>query len=202
MEKKMTILYEVGEGLYVNLTNKCPCACTFCIRNEGDGAYGSDSLWLEHEPSYEEVVEAFKHFNLSKYKEIVFCGYGEPLTRVEAIVQICDYIRSISDIQIRVNTNGLGDLIHGKSISPLLEGKLDVVSISLNAPNAEDYLKVTKPKFGMGSFEAMLSFAAECKKYVPEVVFTVVDCIPQEQIEASRKIAEEVGVQFRVRELV
>ncbi len=202
MEKKMTILYEVGEGLYVNLTNKCPCACTFCIREEGDGAYGSDSLWLQHEPSYEEIIEAFKKVDLGKYKEIVFCGYGEPFTRVDMIVKVCDYIHSVCDLKIRVNTNGLGDLIHGKAIEPLLEGKVDVVSISLNAPNAEDYVKVTRPKFGLPSFEAMLHFARECKKYVPEVVFTVVDCIPQEQIEESRKIAEEIGVSFRVRELV
>lgn len=202
MEKKMTILYEVGEGLYINLTNKCPCACTFCIREEGDGAYGSDSLWLHHEPSYEEIIEAFKHVDLKKYKEIVFCGYGEPLTRVDTMIQICDYIRSVCDLKIRVNTNGLGNLIHGREIEPLLEGKVDVVSISLNAPNAEDYVKVTRPKFGLPSFDAMLHFASECKKYVPEVVFTVVDCIPQEQIEESRKIAEGIGVSFRIREFI
>ena len=202
MEKKMTILYEVEGSLYVNLTNKCPCACTFCIRQEGDGAYGSESLWLEHEPTYEEVVEEFKKFDLNKYKEVVFCGYGEPMTRVDLIAELCDYIHSTSSIQIRVNTNGLGDLIHGKPIEPLLKDKVDVVSISLNAPNAEDYMKVTRPKFGPGSFKAMLDFAVECKKYVPKVVFTVVDCIPQEQIEASRKIAAELGVNFRIRQLV
>lgn len=202
MEKKMTILYEVGDGLYINLTNKCPCACTFCIRQEGDGAYGSDSLWLQHEPSYEEVVQALKTFDLGKYKEIVFCGYGEPMTRVDLIVQICDYIHSISNLPIRVNTNGLGNLIHGKSIAPLLKGKIDVVSISLNAPNAEDYMKVTRPKFGLQSFKAMLDFAVECKEYVPKVVFTVVDCIPKEQIEESRRIAQQLGVGFRIRELV
>ena len=132
----------------------------------------------------------------------MFCGYGEPLTRVDMLVQVCDYIRSISNLQIRVNTNGLGDLIHGKDIESLLQGKVDVVSISLNAPNAEDYVKVTRPKFGLPSFDAMIHFASECKKYVPKVVFTVVDCIPQEQIEASRKIAEEVGVSFRIREFI
>lgn len=202
MEKKMTILYEVGEGLYVNLTNKCPCACTFCIRNEGDGAYGSESLWLKHEPSFEEIVEEFKKFNLGKYKEIVFCGYGEPTERIELLVQVADYVRSVSDIKIRINTNGLGNLIHSKSIEHLLEGRIDIVSISLNAPNAEDYAKVTRPKYGIASFDAMLKFASECKKYVPTVVFTVVDCIPQEQIEASRKVAEQVGVNFRIRELI
>lgn len=202
MEKKMTILYEVEQGLYVNVTNRCPCACTFCIRQEGDGAYGSESLWLEHEPSLGEILAAFKQVDLAKYKEVVFCGYGEPLERVDVIREICDYVHANSDLKIRVNTNGLADLIHGKEIAPLLEGKIDVVSISLNAPNAEDYVKVTRPKFGLPSFEAMLKFASDCKKYVPTVTFTVVDCIPQEQIEASRKIAEQIGVNFRIRTFI
>lgn len=202
MEKKMTILYEVGDGLYVNLTNKCPCACVFCIRSEGDSAYGSDSLWLEHEPSFEEVVEAFQKFDLKKYKEVVFCGYGEPTSRIETLVQVCDFIRSQSSIPIRINTNGLGNLIHKRPIEPLLKGRVDIVSISLNAPNAEDYVAVTKPKYGLEAFEAMLHFASECKKYVPRVIFTVVDYIPKAQIEASRKIAETIGVEFRIRHFI
>lgn len=202
MEKRMTILYRVGNGLYVNLTNKCPCACTFCIRNEGDGAYGSDSLWLEHEPSLEEVIVAFEKINLADYEEVVFCGYGEPLNRVDVLLEVCDYVHKVSNLKTRVNTNGLADLIHNKPIAPLLKDKVDIVSISLNAPNAKDYLEVTRPKFGLESFDAMLKFASDAKNYVSKVVFTVVDCIPQEQIEASRKIAEDLGVSFRIRELV
>lgn len=200
MEKKMTILYEVGSGLYINLTNICPCACTFCIREEADGAYGSDSLWLEHEPSLEEIKQAIDKVDLNQYQEVVFCGYGEPMSRIEILLQVCEYIRLKSNIRIRVNTNGLGNLIHTKAIEPMLEGKLDVVSISLNAPNPEEYVKVTRPKFGIQSFDAMLKFAVECKNYVPEVVFTVVDCISPEQIDASRKIAEDLGINFRIRQ--
>lgn len=202
MEKKMTILYEVGNGLYVNLTNKCPCRCTFCIREEGDGAYGSESLWLQHEPSIEEIIEAFKKVDLSKYEEVVFCGYGEPLTRIEVLTQVCDYVHGISNLKIRVNTNGLADLIHHRQVAPLLEGKVDIVSISLNASNAEDYLKVTRSCFGIVSFDAMLHFASDCKHYVPQVIFTVVDCISKKQIEESRKIAEDLGIQFRIRQLI
>ena len=76
MKKAMTISYEVGDNLYLNLTNKCPCACTFCIRNSADGAYGSDPLWLEHEPDFDEIMSDIDKRDLSKYKEIVFCGYG------------------------------------------------------------------------------------------------------------------------------
>lgn len=202
MIKKMTILYEVDGGLYVNLTNKCPCRCTFCIREEGDGVYGSDSLWLQHDPSLEEIIAEFEKRNLADYEQVVFCGYGEPLTRIETVVDVCKYIRTKSDIKIRVNSNGLGDLIHGRPVAYMLEGHVDAISISLNAPTAKEYNEVVRPKFGEGSFEGMLKFTADVKNYVPEVTLTVVDTIGPEAIEACRKIAEEIGVNYRVREFV
>ena len=202
MIKKMTILYEVDGGLYVNVTNKCPCRCTFCIREEGDGAYGSDSLWLEHDPSVEEIIAEFEKRNLSDYKQVVFCGYGEPLTRIETVVEVCKYIRAKSDIRIRVNSNGLADLIHGKPVAYMLEGWVDAISISLNAPTAKEYVEVAKPRFGEASFEGLLKFTKDVKNYVPEVTLTVVDTIGAEAIEASRKIAEELGVNYRVREFI
>lgn len=201
--KAMTILYEVHDGLYVNITNKCQCSCTFCLRKDGDGAYESDSLWLEHEPSFEEFLEALKGFDLSKYREVVFCGYGEPTNRIDLIIQISKYLKSISDIKIRLNTNGLGDLINQKAIAPMLEGCIDSVSISLNAPTAEKYVEVARPKYGTEAFKALLKFAEECKKYVPEMMFTVVDTtISPEEIEAARQIAEKMGITFRVRAFV
>ena len=118
------------------------------------------------------------------------------------MIEVCKYIRSKSDIKIRLNTNGLGDLIHGKPIAPMLEGYIDAISISLNAPTAEEYLAVTRPKFGIESFEAMLKFAGQAKTYVPEVTLSVVDTIGEEAIEKCRKIAEEIGVNYRVREYV
>ena len=198
----MTILYEVGTGLYVNVTNRCPCNCTFCLRSEGDGAYGSNSLWLEHEPSVEEIIKAFENTDLSKYTQIVFCGYGEPLTRIDAIVEVCKYLKQKTNLSIRVNTNGLSDLIHNKPTAHLLKGYVDQVSISLNAPTAEEYEEVTRPRFGIQSFEAMLKFAADAKREVGDVTLTVVDVIGKEKVEASRKIAEAIGVKFRVREFI
>lgn len=202
MIKKMTILYEVHDGLYVNLTNKCPCRCTFCIREEGDGAYGSDSLWLEHDPSLEEIIAEFEKRNLADYSQVVFCGYGEPLTRIETLIEVCKYIRSKSDIKIRVNSNGLADLVHNKPVAHMLKGYVDAISISLNAPTAEEYLAVARPRFGIGSFDAMLKFTSDVKQYVPEVTLTVVDTIGEEAIEACKKIAEYIGVNYRVREFI
>lgn len=195
----MTILYDYEDSLYINLTNKCPCACVFCIRKETDHVGNSDSLWLVHEPTVEEVKKEFKNFDLNKYEEIVFCGYGEPLVRINEVVEVAKYIRSISNIKIRVNTNGLSDLIHNKKTAQMLKDNIDAVSISLNAPNKVKYNEVTKPKFGEKSYEALLDFATDCKKYIKEVNFSVVDEINEKEIQESKELAESMNIPLRVR---
>ena len=203
MKRSMTLTYEVGSGLYVNITNKCPCACTFCIRNNGDGAYGSDPLWLEHQPSAEEIIDDLKKRDLEKYSEVVFCGYGEPTCELDVMLKVADYIKSVSSIKTRLNTNGLGNIINGRSIEEELSGRLDCVSVSLNAPTKEEYDAVTRPKYkDTDCFAAMFDFAKKVKKYVPEVMFTVVDVIGEEKIELSRALAEKAGIKLRVREYI
>ena len=194
-----TILYKVHHNHYVNLTNKCPCACVFCIRKETDHVGNSDSLWLDHEPTVEEVKKEFKNFDLNKYEEIVFCGYGEPLVRINEVVEVAKYIRSISNIKIRVNTNGLSDLIHNKKTAQMLKDNIDAVSISLNAPNKVTYNEGTIPIFGEKSYEALLDFATDCKKYIKEVNFSVVDEINEKEIQESKELAESMNIHLRVR---
>jgi len=195
----MTILYEVGDNLYVNVTNKCPCACTFCIRNNGDGAYGSDSLWLDREPSLDEIISAFEQCDLSKYDEVVFCGYGEPLERLDIVIQVCKYLHKVCTCKIRINTNGLANMIYGRNIVPELKGCFDIISISLNAGCEETYLKVTRPKFKDGSYDAMLKFAEDCKKIAPVVMFSVVDVISKKEIALAQSIADSLNIPLRVR---
>lgn len=196
----MTITYPVKNGIYINLTNRCPCACTFCLRQNGPGIYGSDSLWLEREPTVEEICESLKQCDLSSRDEIVFCGYGEPTERLEDLLKVAAWIKDNYTAPIRINTNGLSDLIYGKDTAPLLQGLIDTVSISLNANNPEDYLKLTRSRFGIGSWQAMLDFAKHCTAYVPHVVMTVVDVVtsPEEQQEANR-ICDRIGATLRVR---
>lgn len=200
MNKAMTISYEVGNKLYLNLTNRCPCACTFCIRNNSDGAYGSDPLWLDHEPSFEEIKADLDKRDLSKYEEIVFCGFGEPTERLEAIIWTSGYLHGREECPaLRLNTNGLGDLVNGRSVAGVLCDVLDTVSISLNAGTEEEYMAVTRPKFPE-AFAAMQKFTADCVKTgKAKIIMSVVDVIPAEQIEASRKIAESLGATLRVR---
>lgn len=197
--KGLTFVYAVHDNLYINLTNRCPCSCTFCIRRNGDGAYGSDSLWLEREPTCEEVLGEFDKYDMSKFSEIVFCGYGEPMERAEDVAFIGKELKKrYPDKLIRLNTNGLSDKIHGKPTAHLLKGAVDIVSISLNSGNAEDYNKVTRPKWA-DSFEAMLRFAEDCKKYVPKVMFTVVDVISEREINESKAVSEKLGIPLRIR---
>ncbi|MBR5489197.1 MAG: TIGR04100 family radical SAM protein [Firmicutes bacterium] len=197
----MTITYKGRNAVYVNMTNKCPCSCTFCLRHNKDYVFDADSLWLEREPSVKEVCDSIDGWDLSKYDEVVFCGYGEPTERLDELLEVAAYIKSKdSSTKIRINTNGLADLIHGEKTAHKLKGLIDTVSISLNATNKEDYFKIVRPKFGMDSYDAMLAFTRDCVAYVPEVVMTVVDVVTtKEEQERSRKICESTGATFRIR---
>lgn len=200
MEKSMTILYKVHNNIYVNLTNKCPCACTFCLRQTRDKMEDSDVLWLEHEPSADEVKEAFGKINLDEYNQVVFCGFGEPTERLDVLLEVAGWLKENYNKKIRVNTNGLSDLIYGKDTAPMFEGKADIISISLNTPSRERYYELTRSKFGIESFDKMLEFAKNVKQYVKEVVLTTVETtLTKEEEEQCRKICESLGVTYRIR---
>jgi len=194
------ILYEVHSGLYVNLTNRCPCACVFCLRNTTDRVGRSDRLWLDKEPTVEEIKREFDERDLSKYEEVVFCGFGEPTERFDDLKEIAAFVKEKYGMKIRVNTNGLGDLVNGRRIAPELKGLVDVVSISLNTPDEARYMAEVRPCFGEGSFAALLSFAKDCVKYVPKVVLTTVaTTLTKEEEERCAKIAEEIHAYYRIR---
>jgi radical SAM enzyme (TIGR04100 family) len=198
----VTILYNYGNSLYINITNKCPCDCVFCIRNNGEGINKGQSLWLENEPTIEEIKKEIDKSNILNYDEIVFCGYGEPTERLDAIIEISQYLKEKTNIQIRVNTNGLSDLINNKPTAPLLSPYIDSISISMNAPTKEEYNILCKPSFGEKSFQAMLDFGVECSKYIKNTVFTIVDVLDKDKKEACKKICEDLGVTLRIREIL
>ena len=190
-----------GQNIYVNMTNRCPCNCVFCLRQTKKMMEGN-SLWLkEGEPSVERVMDLFAPYDLSVINELIFCGYGEPLERVADVCEVIDRLKSkYPDLKVRVNTNGLANLVHGRDITPELAGRFDTVSISLNAPDAEEFLALTRSKFGIGSFEALQEFAVLAKRHVPNVVMTVVEKVmSEEKIELCRKLCNDLGVTLRVR---
>lgn len=196
----MVILYEVHKGLYVNMTNKCPCSCTFCLRQTRNEMEGSGSLWLEREPTVEEVKAEFSKFDMDKYEEVVFCGFGEPTERLYDLLEVAAFVKEKYGKKTRINTNGLADLIYGKDTTPLLEGKIDTVSISLNTPNKQRYYELTRNRFGIESFDAMLTYTKNAKKYVQNVIMTTVDTtLSKDEEKECAEICEKLGVTYRIR---
>lgn len=210
----MIITYELGEKLYINLTNRCSNACDFCLRTakandlthddwKSDRDLGGveSELWLEREPTVEEAIESLKSRDLNKYEEVVFCGFGEPTERFDDCVEIAKWLKE-QGVKIRLNTNGQANLINNRDVTPQMKGLFDVVSISLNNKNAEEYQQVCHSEFGEKAFEELISFGAKCAKLGIETVFSVVDLLPAEDIAKCREIAEQSGAKLRVREYI
>ncbi len=190
-----------GKNVYVNMTNKCPCNCIFCLRQTKKQLEGNN-LWLKAgEPSVEEVLEMFAKYDLSVINELVFCGFGEPLERLYDVCFVIDALKkSYPSLKVRVNTIGLANLIYEKDITPMLKGRVDTISISLNAPDEKEFLEITRSRYGLKSYEAIKEFAVLSKQYVPNVVMTVVEKVmPEEKIKKCQKICQDLGVTLRVR---
>ena len=186
-----------GAHIYVNMTNKCPCSCTFCLR-QTKKMLENNTLWLKEEPTVEEVIHLLNQYHFELFEEIIFCGFGEPTERIHDIKKITSYIKAQApNVLLRINTNGLGNDLYNEDITPLLDD-FDVISISLNAPNKEEYYELTRSKFGIRSFDDLLGFAKLCKKYA-KVVLTVVDIIGVDKIQQCQTICDNLGVTLRVR---
>lgn len=195
------IVYTFENQVYLNITNACPCRCKFCIRNNGDSVGEAKTLWFDkHNPTNEEIKKAIDEFDFTNYeKSVVFCGYGEPTCNLNGLLETAKYLKE-KGIKIRLNTNGLSDLINKRETAKEICKLIDSVSISLNAPTAEKYNEITQPVYGEKAFDAMLKFAKECKEYGVGIKLTVVDVISKEDIEDCKKLCAEIGIPLRVRE--
>ena len=204
----MTITYEYESALYVNLTNKCNCNCEFCLRHgKAQGSiYTEDSLWLEREPTREEALDSFLGRDVCSYREIVFCGYGEPTYRIDEIFALVDDLKEKFGDKlppVRINTNGHANLINGRNVCPELAGRIHTLSISLNATNAADYVALCHPIQGEAAYQAMLDFARDAVPFVDKVVLTIVDKDKtEEEIENCKRIAAERNVTLRIRSFI
>ena len=194
------IVYTYGNQAYLNITNACPCRCTFCIRNNGDAVGEATTLWFDHNPTIDEIKGEIDKFDFKKYdNSIIICGYGEPTCALQNMIEACKHLKA-KGINIRLNTNGLSDLINKRETAKEICQVIDSVSISLNAPTKEKYDAVTRASFGEKAFDAMLKFAKECKEYGIPTKLTVVDVISKEDIDDCQKLCDEIGIPLRVRE--
>lgn len=194
-----TIYYEAHKNLYLNLTNRCSADCVFCIRNFADGVYGYD-LRLSREPTTEEVIGALEGLDLSKYREIVFTGLGEPTLRFDVVLAVTRWLKS-RNIRVRLDTNGQAALINpGRDvISELKSAGIDSVSVSLNAESEEKYNKLCRP-VNKNAYSAVLDFVRGAKKAGISTRVTVVE-VSEVDLEKCRKLAEELNSDFHIRAL-
>jgi TatD DNase family protein len=188
------IAYQIRDSLYLNITNRCTNACLFCIRQKTDFIKGHN-LRLEREPDFQEVIDAIG--DPAKYREVVFCGYGEPLLRLDLVKQTAGWLKR-KKIQVRINTNGHGNLIAGRDIIPELRGLVDEVSISLNAGDQETYDRICPSRFSDKAFAALLDFARGCRLAGIKTTVTVMD-MPGVSLEKARQTAKDLGVNIRIR---
>lgn len=195
-----TYVYIVDNNLYINLTNRCSNRCEFCVRYYDKPIYGD--LWIKDEPTAEEVLDILKKdYNIADYNEVVFCGFGEPTYRFDAIEKICEYVHAQGG-KTRINTNGQANEILGEDITKRISKCIDTINISLNATDADKYDAICHSDYGKRAFDIMLDFAKKCVAHGGNVVLSVVDCIGKEEIEKARVIAQNIGAKLRVRELI
>lgn len=190
-------VYMLDGAAYVNLTNACHNACSFCIRNTGDGVAGTP-LWLDKTPTADDVLRAFDGIKEQKKNEVVFCGYGEPTENLDALIGVARELKK-RGYRTRLNTNGLGSLANGRDIVPELVGLIDVASVSLNSCTAEKYYEITRSAYGLDAFGAMLDFAKKSAASGIDTVFTVVDVIGEDDVAACKALAFSLGIPLRVR---
>jgi len=192
------ILYTYKNQVYANITNRCDCSCTFCIRTTKDTVGDATDMWFGEDPTLEQIIEEIDKFDFTGYDELVYCGYGEPTCALDTLLASAKYAREKLGIRIRLNTNGLGSLYHGRDIVPELAEVIDSVSISLNAPTSEKYMEVTRPQFE-NAFEGLLDFAKEATGKFSHAQFTIVDVLPENEIEACKELSERLGVHLKIR---
>ncbi len=192
------ILYTYKNQVYANITNRCDCSCTFCVRSLKDSVGDSETLWHQTEPTLEEIVRAIDTFDFTGYNELVYCGYGEPTCALGNLLASAAYVKERYPLSIRLNTNGLCNLYHNRNIVPELARVIDSVSISLNAPTAEKYQAVTRPQFA-NAYPALLEFGSLARKAFRHTQLTVVDVLPADEIAACQKIADDRDICLKIR---
>ena len=189
------IIYTVEDRLYINLTNRCTNRCSFCIKFLQRHFQNRYNLFLGKEPTVEEVLAQVPDTEL--YSEIVFCGYGEPLLRLDAVKEIARSLKE-DDANVRVDTDGLANLFYKRNVLSELQGLVDSINVSLNAPDAKTYEQLCRPSLGPNPYDAVLSFIREAKNLIPKVTASVVD-LPKLDLEGCRIKAKELGVPLVIR---
>jgi TatD family-associated radical SAM protein len=189
------ISYQIGNNLYLSITDRCTLECAFCPKTYGDMSVKGYDLTFDHRPTAEEIIASIE--DPARYDEVVFCGYGEPTLRLNLLLEVARHIKQQGG-RVRLNTDGLCNLIHKHDTLPDLAECVDALSVSLNAQNKDIYDLHCRPNLP-GSYEAMLEFLRRAPDYIPDVTATAVDGLEGVDIAACEAIAKSLKVKFRRR---
>ena len=192
-----TIAYPIRDSLYLNITDRCTLACRFCPKHNGSYQVHEYHLTLEHRPSAADVIAAVG--DPTRYREVVFCGYGEPTLRLKVLLEIARAVKARGG-RVRINTDGLANLVHKRDVLPEMAGLIDAISVSMNAADPVTYARHCQPRL-QGAFDAMLTFLASAPRYIPKVTATAIQGLSGVNIPACKRLAAHLGVEFRAREL-
>lgn len=196
-EAPQTIAYKIRNSLYLNITDRCTLECAFCPKFNGTWQVHEHNLQLDHRPSTSDIINAIG--DPSQYEEIVFCGYGEPTLRLKILLEVAEYIK-LHHGKVRINTDGLANLVNKRNVLPELGKVVDALSVSMNAQSSDIYDIHCKPQL-KGSFEAMLDFLKQAPDYIPDVTATAINGLEGVDIDKCKALAQELGIKFRQREL-
>lgn len=191
------ITYDINGSVYINMTNRCSNNCDFCIRNGASGAYGY-VLWLDVEPTAAEVIAQLERKGLDNYKEVVFCGFGEPIYRYDDIKVICDYVHAHGGTT-RINTNGQAQGILGRDITNEFSNYIDIVNVSLNATTADKYQAICHSVYGEEAYAMLIDFTKKLVGKCKRVVLSIVDCVGAKELERAAIIAQDIGAELKIR---
>ncbi len=199
------LVYKLDGKIYINLTNRCTNDCIFCLRKDKDDVVGQ-TLWLDDENSTsQDVIGQFENIYAQiASKEVIFCGYGEPMLKIDVLKDVAKYIKEkYPQTKIRVNTNGHANFVYKRNVIPECKGLVDEFSVSLNGATKEEYNELSQPKFDE-AYEEVKKFIASCADEEISVVASVVEGYKGRHlnIEACEKIAHELGAKLRVREWI
>lgn len=192
-----TLSYVIGDRLYLNITDRCTLSCAFCPKHNGSSRVHAYDLALDKRPTQDDIIASID--DPARYREVVFCGFGEPTLRLQVLKAVAQHVKRGGG-RVRVNTDGLANLVHKRNVLPELADCIDAISVSMNAQDESTYNRHCQPALP-GSFSAMLAFLREAPRFIPEVTASAIDGLDGVDIDACRTLAQTLGVQFRRREL-
>ncbi|QQX81093.1 radical SAM protein [Shewanella sp. KX20019] len=192
-----TLVYDIRNSRYLNITGRCTLRCQFCPKHNGSKQVHQYQLGLDRQPSAEEVIALLG--DTSTFDEYVFCGYGEPTLNLPTLLSVAKEIKARGG-KVRVNTDGLGNLFHRRNILPELAECVDSLSISLNADTDDSYQVHCQPKL-KGAYPALLEFIQQAPGYISDVQVSAINGLSNVNIDTCREFVEAAGAVFKQREL-